>query len=249
MPTKKIYKRTKKIIGYSGALLLLIFGWLELSNLPIVQIFNDQYSNWILRFSLIIYFAAWTTGPIIDMDAEEKVLEYVPNKDRLGFSSYAFIFVIVILFGALCYVSDFLYFDLILTAFFILNIISWVFLKDKFLKTAFEESNKKYIADGLYLKSECLKILNNYLYGNWQIKRFIAGFIVLILINFLVFTNLSNYISEKIGLNSSQFIKGIGVLIFIAVMEGWIWYIRIKRWFLLSYIDELNDKYEFILKK
>jgi hypothetical protein len=92
-------------------------------------------------------------------------------------------------------------------------------------------------------------MINKYLDGKWQIYRFIAGGISLVLLNFLVFTSLGSDTQKLLGFHSIELIKSLGFLLFIVIMEGWIWYERVIRKARLDLIKDLEVKYYLRMKK
>lgn len=234
----KIFKTTKTLIATMSTVLLFFFGWLEFKNITL-PMFDEKFANAFYKIVLALYFFCWVFGTNTDLSDEEYTLVIAPNKGELTNLAIGMLFAIGVLFGILCWVHTYKAFAIALTVFFGFNIISWRFLL-KFLKPTLDV-NKKKVAKSIIGKFK-IEIIEKYLWGNWQWFRFGIGFLVLIIINILAFTNLSQVIASFLKIPSSQFIFVFSIFIFICVMEIYIWYIRLCRKISLKVLTDIENK-------
>src|SRR5437588_856213 len=180
-PLRKIAKKTKTLIHTIAVALAFIFTWLEFHDLSLIPLFTDTFSNIFFKIILAFFYLSWVIGASKDIEDEEYVLLVAPNKGKLAISGIMTILTLGALFTCLCIFNTYKSFVIALSGFFIFNVISWLYLK-LFLKKAINESINKYkMNDDLYglLK---IKAIEDFLWGEWQINRFILGFFLLFIV-------------------------------------------------------------------
>lgn len=244
----KIAKMTRSYIAIIALLLVLLFGWLQVRDYIILQIINIQFTNIFYKVTLAIYFSLWVYGTTMDLDDEEYTLLVAPSKSKLTISAISTIIITGIAFGILCSVQTPQAITIVLSIFFIVNVISWQFLIH-YVQKPFLKSKQKYEQAENYFVFLKLEIVEQYLYGNWQWKRFGAGLIVLLALNIIVFFNLSSSIVATLHIPSSLFVVVFLFFLYICVMEIWIWHKRLHKKISFKILDDLDLKYGLQLKE
>ena len=156
---------------------------------------------------------------------------------------------LLIVFSFMCYLKTKREFIIFLDILFVINIFSWKFLI-RFIEQSVSENKEFYKTRHKYFKIVYLQLLiTDYLRGNWQWYRFLIGGIVLLSVNLLIFTNLTQLIASAVNIKSIELIKSLGFAIFILVMEGWVWFMRLKRSNCIDLIDDLDEDYYLMERK
>ncbi|MCX6230366.1 MAG: hypothetical protein NTZ33_02370 [Bacteroidetes bacterium] len=235
----KMIKNTKTFIRITGVILTFNFVWLEFHELPLIPLFTNTFSSVFFKIILALFFASWIAGTSKDLEDEESALLVAPNKGKLTMLAIGTIVILGVLFAWLCKANTYSEFAIALSVFYIFNIISWYYLK-LFVKESINESIKKYeeVNDIYGLKK--IKTIEDFLLGKWQVKRFAYGFIFLVILNILAFTNYSQNISTLIDIPSTQFIIVLSFFMYLGEMEIWIWLKRIKRDITFELIEEFK---------
>lgn len=228
-------------IAKSVALIFgIIFSWLKLKGIDYSIILNELKPNIILRISLIVLYTSWLYGVIIDAKIQEKIYQVsniTKNNITLG------ILVItpqILLFLILCILTN------NLKIFLIVLFISWIynllfyFIFTRYLAKDTDKKNEQiYLKDGNFYLIERYNIGYNFLYGNWYIKRYVFGLLILI-INIIIYHSLLfGFLSQ----HHRNVLCALLALIFILITEIWIWLERIKRTTKLNYIQTIDNKY------
>lgn len=227
-----IFKRTKLLIKYFGGALVLIFTFLELSSLidpkELIPMFTEKFSNIFFKVVIALYYLSWVAGTSKDVDDEEFTFLIAPNKGKLTNTAIGTMITLTVLFGCLCWANTYKLFAIALTVFYIFNIISWHIIKS-FIKESLEKSIEKYEEGNDHLGAFKIKRIQYFLWGNWQTYRFIIGAILLLVVDVLAFTDISQTIKQLLKLPSAEFVIALSFFIYVGVLEIWIWCLRIER--------------------
>lgn len=243
-----IFKRSRIIISLIAGVLGIYYGYLQLSGLEVEPLITDSFADALIKIALFLYYLAWVYGLLMDLKDEEAIFILPPNKGKYTISAYFSVLAIAIVFFSLCYFKSNQIFTLILDAFIIINIITWQYLIN-FISESVKDNKEFYNTKKKHFQSVYLRIfVDDYLKGIWQWWRFGVDFFILIILNLLVFSDLSQIISTKFNLRSVEFVKTIGFIVFLAISEGWIWYMRLKRRTSLDLIDSLDEEY-YLMKR
>src|SRR5207249_2624202 len=131
---------------------------------------------------------------------------------------------IVAVFAILCFVKSAAAFTVFLSLFFVINIIGWRYIIRRILPAAVTHSRAVF-AHAPFKLERLRLIYDQYMCGAWQTLRFMAGGVVLVVLNVVVFSN----ILERDPINrifaSRELAISTLVLCFVLVMESWIWYV------------------------
>jgi hypothetical protein len=240
----KIFRRTKTLIKTIALILAFFFTWLEFRNIMIarevIPLLTDKLSNTFFKIVIVIYYFSWLAGTSKDLDDEEYTFLTAPNSGKLSISALGSMAVLAGLFAWLCGASTPKSIAIVLTTFFISNVLGWIYLK-WYIKEAIEKSIEKYENRKDNLGLYKISIIKTYLWGKWEIYRFITGFIILLILDIFAFSNLSQIITKYLMLPSSQFLIVFMFFVYVIIMEIWIWFYRIERNITFKVVNKLKE--------
>ena len=234
----------KLVIRILAGLLMLAFAYLKLQNiiLPIAQKIETRI---LLEFALCLYFTCWVVGANFDTDFQEKAYVVAPDIDwipMVGLSS-----AIAALFAIMCCVTAFWQFAMLLAALWGLNYYCFQFIL-KMIRPVVNASKETYRAGGQFAERAKLDLVEEFMLGSWQQWRFAFGGLLIVGINILELPHLASRLGAAIGGLDGEFVVALSILAFIVLMEGWIWFMRLRCRIARGEIKKLAAKYQFVLK-
>ncbi|OEU75377.1 MAG: hypothetical protein BA874_09100 [Desulfuromonadales bacterium C00003068] len=229
--------------------LVIVFGWLKLHGVSLIALTSSPVANFLLMITMIIYFFSWVFGAL--WDAHDQALVYLtsPNKGRLPIMAIGLMIIITVVFGILCWINSYRDFAMVLGAFWLINLIAWLFLVSNISKKAFDLSSNILKANEDTIELVSLNIVRDYIEGKWQWWRFMLGGLLILCINVLANTTAPSLIKETTSALSEEFIMVFSIFLFVTVVESWIWLARVKRRVSLNLLTTLRNKYDLNLKQ
>jgi len=237
----RVARTTRWLIYGLATLLTLAFGWLKLSGQDFAPIVKDVTPSLLFRTSLALYFTSWAFGTVSDTNAQESVYVVAPAGGSLPMKAWGTAIVISLVFAILCIVRSVGIFSIVLAGLLIANILGWRYMLTLVVKPL-NRSAEEYERLVDYAKLQELREVERYLSGVWQWWRFAAGAIIICAMLALAFESVSLGVSSIFGL-SNEYAFSVLVFAFVAVMEGWIWAIRLQRNITLEVIRKIGDLY------
>jgi hypothetical protein len=93
-------------------------------------------------------------------------------------------------------------------------------------------------------------VLERYLCGKWQWYRFsLGGIVILGLATIVYIKNSQLSIKYTVEPFSWDLIQALGMLVFVAAMEIWIWGERFRTKLSLEFLEDFKDRYSLLPKK
>jgi hypothetical protein len=202
--------------------------------------------------TLFAYYLFWIFGTTYDTNVQEDVYEIEAALSPLPATAVLLMF----LFGAVAALllwaaSNDKLFSISLDIFFFFN-IGGLFYVQWYVTPIIKKSRQSYDSRRKYTERIELSIVSDYMLGNWHWLRFLIGGIVLTVLNLVSFNrSIATWISVAPVPWLPPFSTGrvldllpsLLLLLFVLLMEGWIWYKRIVMIVSLSLINRLNDGY------
>jgi hypothetical protein len=148
---------------------------------------------------------------------------------------------ISLVFAILCIARSVGVFSIVLAVLLIANVLGWRYMLTLVVKPL-NRSAKEYERPQDYAKLQELREVERYLSGVWQWWRFAGGAIIICAMIALAFEPVSMRVSLIFGL-SNEYAFSVLVFGFVALMEGWIWAIRLQRNIALDVIKKIGDLY------
>jgi hypothetical protein len=186
-------------------------------------------------------------GTRTDADDQELIYRNVPNKGQLGFGSIGVIFGICVLGSILLWSPSFEFFTLALSLFLLFNIFSWQFLIRNVVKPSLDMSLAESTRRGDFIGCEQLHTIRRYLCGGWQWWRFAAGGGVIVGLGFLAILRNYWHFELRSDLLSWELLQALGMLLFVCVMEIWIWIERLRTKISLEIFNNFRERYTLSL--
>lgn len=240
----KQVRTAEAVVGLFAGLLAAIFGWLQFKEIDFGPLTHDLSARAVFRLALFLYYAAWATG--LPWDACEQELVYVkgPGQRRVLRDSLAIGGLVTGLFFLMLWVDSYQTFAIFLALFLVLNVIAWLYLVKIILPDIVASSETHYATWTNYIGLEQLHLVfTRYLTGAWQWWRFGTGALLILIINILASTTLAAAAGPKLALSADMCIS-LTILLYVAVMEGWIWIWRLRVKAGLWQLEDIRDKYD-----
>lgn len=230
-PPRDVYQVVRVLAQAAAVVLILIFGWLELKGAayePLQNIPGDS----ITKLALALYYAGWVAGIMTDTRIQERTYSVPPNRGRMPLSGYVSALALSVGFGVLCFVTGRSpgRFAIFLAAFLAVNVATWRYLVDKVLPATAARSQQDFVDDPIRLERLRL-VYGGYLRGRWQWARYGAGAVAIVVVCAAI-------ISKQKGVVIASTILG-----YVALMEGWIWLVRLRLGASLHVLDYLGGRY------
>ena len=197
--------------------------------------------DFFLKSAVTFYYCCWVLGTTFDIDKQELVFVTMDANTLLKVKREGtlFAFAIGVSLCILLYYNTPVITASTIAILFICNICGHIFLIKNIFYKPFIDSENYYREKENYVRLKQLKIIyKNYLCGKWQWKRFFAGGCIVFL---MVVVSFSSYIFgiEKIKSIPADWIVDILFVLFVAVMEIWIWY---QRFYVGAYLKIIEEK-------
>jgi hypothetical protein len=244
--TEDLARFVEYLIKGAAWLLLVMFGWLKMKDMDFMPVVQNIPAQIVFQVALVLYYACWINGTLFDTRSQNLVYVKV---DRLRALSGAIIATItlVAVFAFLCWADTYRKFCILLVVFFAFNIMFWVYLIKMIVPDALKVSEAYYRKMRSYIEMEQLKLVaGEYISGSWQWYRFALGSIIILLMNIMAFSNIATFLSARLGGISPELIQSASMLLFVAVIESWIWYMRMRLSIGLRLLKEMKASYQFV---
>jgi hypothetical protein len=250
----RLNRTAQKAIGIIAFVLPLLFAYLSFKDVPIQDILKSLSSqsaaSILWKITLTIYFLAWVFGTKNDAEDQELVYRHVPDRGRLSSQSIGVIAGIFVLMAILLWSPNFELFAGALSAFFLFNIFAWRYLVSTIVNPSVEASLASIRSRGDYVGGEELLVVADYLRGRWQWYRFSLGALIIVGLWGLVAIK---YLQIKIpGIPESvswELAQVFGIIIYVVVLELWIWSKRLQTKIALDFLEDFAERYTLVPKK
>jgi uncharacterized protein YbaR (Trm112 family) len=243
----KMGKWFKLILWAGMGSLPLFFAWLKFQDVDFVSLGSRLDVDFLLKFSIAVYYLSWCLGAPWEVTDMESFYADAPNRGRIPVAVYMWIALLLGVAAVLCFVHSFTVLAPILAGFWAANVIGWTY-RGSVVNPTVNTSILKYEEFQKYDKLESLLVFNELNGGTWHWWRFGAGAVMLGCVNLLAFSPLSQILGDAVGGVPGDVILALGVLSFILLVEGWIWFQRIQSRRCYRLITKLTEKYDFSLK-
>ena len=245
----RMVRRFRTLIRILAASLAIAFAWLKLRGVDFPRLESQAAATILLRASLVFWYFSWLAAVLLDTRDEEDVLHRAPRGGRLPRVGLALCLVITVLFGLLCAVSTFEQFAVFLAAYWLINVVGWVYLISALLGPAMRASREYYDdIEDLFLVEQ-VRQLQRFLEGHWQWWRFGTGILAIAGINFVVFSKQGATLASHVEQLSEASLISLSILLFVVLFEIWVWVPRIRRWLAIRYLGQLREKYLLVRRE
>jgi hypothetical protein len=250
---KRLGKTAKQLIRACIIILPLVIILLQTNSAEMIQDFILSRKPFTLyEITIVLWFACWVFGAPFDVDMQEEVFIADEDKGNIGFR------VIATMAGLLLIATAFLYLYKIETAFQLglLVFVAANFAAHKIVmqrsRRAIERSRAIMTDDRDMFGLEKVRVVEEYLLGDWQTRRFhamlaMAG-IQLAVAALWRFTRAGELLNNLMiggiaGSRLSPFVPALLFSLFVAVAEAWIMYRRGDTKAAIKSLDALSLRY------
>lgn len=236
-----------------GGALALGFGWLQLKDLPLIPLLESTQAGFVLKIALTLYYFSWVFGANFDVGLQQAAFLRDRHRGNLGLRAIAAIAGFGVVAAILLWVSnDEQRFSMALIAFVVVNVVGWHVLAARVSSICHASL---ILAEGDYFEIERIRLVQEFISGNWQRHRFLVMFLIAAVgaaVCFVpevratirtVVVSLAPDLREK-GAVVDQLLPASVFLMFLVIAESWIWTMRAKTRLFLALIDDLRLTYE-----
>ncbi len=234
-----------------SVILPVLFAWLSFRDLSFSAIIGAIASSTVLdvlwKLVLFIYYTAWVIGASNDTNFHEDVSVRAPFGGQLPLQAIGLLVLFLVVAALLLYSQTFEQFVVFITLFFSTNFISYLYIVREFTRPMIEESRAEFMSQGDYFGIERIAIFEHYMLGRWQFWRFLTGCVIIaamiaIAVSNRLFGGTIPYLQDI----PLELVQLIGMASFVAVLEIWIFYMRLKTLAGLAALDRLAARYQLL---
>jgi hypothetical protein len=239
-------RHIRALVKYVATALGIGFAWLRLSHVDFRPVAADVTAALVFHTTMALFVICWVRGLYSDTDQQELVYVAEPDKLHAYTGSSVMALSIFLAFVLLCltYVTTLFAYSLLI--FHVVNIGAWIYLSKVVMRREFVKSMEIYRRAGEFFHVEQLRVVyERYLDGSWQIKRFAAGGAVALAA--IAFRYVAATGQAKFKIRGYSFDTELAIallfLLYVVVMEVWIWRERIRMSAQMGLINELRKTY------
>lgn len=247
----RLARATRRVVKAVAVLLPVVIGGLSLKDVTLASVVEvvTRSNAVIWRATIVAYFVSLIFGAYSDIDDQERVFRGVADGGRLPIGGGAFILLLALTGGFLAYSPTFEIFAAALATFWLTFALGWKYMVSRITKPLIASSRDFYANAENHAGLERLRVVEEFVAGRWQVARFAAGgAFVLALIGLAVASYLGVNDIPVAGRIDWETMKSLAMLVFVLAVEAWIWAKRIKMKSLLMGLDQLSDRYRFVLR-
>ncbi len=221
-------RRMRRAINLAAGIILALFAWLQFSRAEVLSAVSGVPAQVVSRIALVLYYAAWVSGPKSDLDALEIILSRPPKK--FGLPDFGIVALFALGFGALCWANTPQKFVIFLAVFWTIDYLG---VRLRLAKLAREGADRALDAAGSDLaKIIRIRAVLDQVCGPWRWMRFYVGYLLILVLALLVFGN--GAVSVARILNSlmsvsDKLVIATATLGFVLAVELWMWKHRFSR--------------------
>jgi hypothetical protein len=206
----------------------------------------------LLKTAMVLYYSCWIAGALWDTEVQENVYRIAPNRGIMppqGWALFGIVGASAAVLAVLCWAGSPHYFAAALAGFLLINYITWRVLVDRVIKESIRDGIATYSSAQQFAKLESLKLWAVYIDGAWQNYRFGVGGAIVTILCVIAFSPLIGAVSRMTGVSSENLLVILGIFIYLATLEGWIWIMRVKTKIGIETIRMLNDDYNLTKRR
>jgi len=243
-----IARDLRKLIKYIGGALFAIFTYLQLKEFQVGTAIETISPDLLRRLTMIAYYWCWIFGATFDTDIQEVAYFTEKGRNKLTMKSVGLIVLFGIVFAVLLWAEkDDRLFAAALTIFFLFNIGGFAYIL-WFVTPIIATSNQKFRQGRNYFSLAQLELVSQFINGSWQRARFATGIALVVVMNAICFSGtiriaIAELIARVISIDPASLADRLPTfmfVIFVALLEGWIWVQRGRIMVALGLLEELS---------
>jgi hypothetical protein len=240
------------VVWIISTILVLLFAWVQLNGAPFIEAAKNASPEFLVTTALVIYYACWFFGATFDINAQKNAYVIDPNENRFLKETIGVGLLFLLATLALVAAStDIHYFAVALAIFVLANFFGGRFIRFR-VRGAIETSRRKLLAVKNHFRAEELRLVEDYMFGVWQDRRFflmLAFVCAIIAVSFndqirVGFANLLFYLGAPIPATKIiALLPSSLILFYVLVAESWIWFKRLELAFTIRAMKRLRKKF------
>src|SRR5262245_8341675 len=251
----KIETLAKWFIWGVTALIAIVFAGTTIKDIPVGSALSNTNPDYFQAIILTNYIWCWAAGTTIDTKFQSAVYMVDPQGGRVRTGSLlAVAGLAVISIGLLLARSNELWFALLLAAFTVVDILTWLYLRYSFLPPIIKATQDKYadIKEPDYYGQLLLNIVVTQIMGNWKWwRQLVMSAIIAAMIGVALSPHAkdvaSEWIASAIRIMDAETIKpllsSLLFMIFVLVSEIWHFAYRLQTSLAIRIIRGLEEDY------
>ncbi len=239
-------------IHLAGAIALPMFAFLNFEKSDVIRVVANTPPEGIVKITLLVYYACWHYGAIIDLDLHKKVLIKDPNKGAINPKAIlVFVGFIVTAYGLLWASSYESVFAVAIFVFWSVLTAAGKFTRDLALPM-FVESGTWYAGHHKFYEVQKQVRVSRYFFGRQMKIRNRVGFGLTLLIVLVTFAGparewIASAVHQRIPAANlasvAALVPSFAFALFVAITEGWQWLMRINALNSVKVLNELKREY------
>jgi hypothetical protein len=259
----KIGKFADTAIWVVTGLIALVFVGVSIKDIPFGQAITNADPQHLQDLLLSVYMLCWALGTKQDASVQKSVYVHDPHGGRVRAGSLLAVAAIAAIAVTLLLVRrNDLYFAMALSVFTAVDIATWLYLRYKFLPPIIAATRDKYDHGRDYFGLVKLKYVEQLITGNWKWYR--EAFLVVIVL-LMIFNAAFSSVSSALALVAQKLLAGLSfavdagklaslapdvlLLLFVAVSEGWMWFYRLRTYWTVGIVSDLEKNYQIAPKE
>jgi hypothetical protein len=243
---------TRAIIRAAALVFGLLVAYLQIKDIRPDALLTPHSADIIWRLALIFYYWSWVAGLNFDINIQELAYVAFPGQGRWPLQLYVIlaVFVTVAAILLLSY-GNITHFSLALTGFLLVDYASWFYMR-RFIRGSIDESRTTYATEGKFYEVEILSMVESQVFGQWKLWRLAAGAAIVIAADVFAFNRaFRQATADAVQMICPWLSSGDAALLFysslfllyVLLMELWLWSHRIRMYLRLDTLEHLNDRY------
>jgi hypothetical protein len=231
------------VLGAVAFLLGLVFTIRKFQSVPTIPMLDDTWSRFFVHAAIAIYFWAWIGGSGSDVRAQARVIQrLVGSVAQIHKMLWGGALLLGVVFIALTYADSFLEFCVELAGFLALDVVSWRLYYRRKLRPMFTDSRRIAREDGDLWGVREVDIVDRFMSGGWRYARWATGAVLLALLAVASELGWMAALAARVGALTEEMVRGLGVLMYVVVIEVWVWYFRLQRSAQLRIVELLEQE-------
>jgi hypothetical protein len=230
----------------------LLVGYLQIRDIRPDALLTRSTAEIVWRVALVFYYWSWVGGINFDINIQELAYVAFPGRGRWPVQLYV-VLAIFVMMGAILLTSfgNIAHFSLALTGFLLVDHASWFFMR-RFIRRSIDDSRSYYSREGKFYDVAILGMVENHMFGRWKLWRLMAGTSIVLSADVFAFNQAFRGATSNAvqlicpWLSSSDAILlfySMLFLVYVLVMELWIWLHRIRIYLRLDTLEYLSGLY------
>jgi hypothetical protein len=253
----RIASLANQFIGLVTGVIALIFVGISFKDIPLDKAVSDANPQYVQDVILSVYILCWALGTKMDTSTQKSVYLIDPMGGEIRLSSFFAVgSLAAISLGLLLVRRNELYFSIAMAVFTSIDVLAWLYLRHWFLPSIIKATQEKYEHDKDYFGVIKLKSVEAQVTGSWKwYRQVVLSVVVMCMISSALVPQVKQGIAVAVQktlhlLSFSVPVEQLSLLepdlllfFFVLISEVWHWLYRLRTYWTIRVISELETKY------